>query len=394
MLYKQTAAVFIVLMFLLPIFAFGFVDSDFSEMENRVLQTMPQLALNSVIEGRYMQEMTSYVQDQFWQRPNWVNLKNSIDLALGRRDIGGTYIGPGGSYIEKRPQIDPDRFKRNLQTVTEFSEWSSSLGIENYFLGVPSTHTIYPERLPKYAVVSDEAALRDSFLDTEANFTYVDAIPPGFTGDIESIDRVFGQYYTYYLAGYLDLNLYFHTDHHWTAYGAYVGYASLMEAMGIERKELEDISYRTDLPNFRGSLHSRAPHFNAVADVFTIFDDKTVRIQIRYREDDMPQPTLIVWNHMFRKDKYPAFLGGVQPQIRIHTDTDNGRRLLILKDSFAHPLAEYLVTHFEAIYLLDLRYFNASVQEYVLNHDITDILFCYNLSWFAADSRIDALLLD
>ena len=90
------------------------------------------------------------------------------------------------------------------------------------------------------------------------------------------------------------------------------------------------------------------------------------------------------------RDKYGYFLGGNDPIIDITTSIDNGRTLLMVKDSYAHCMIPLLVNHYERIILIDLRHFNAGVETYIgmlesSGTEIDDIVVLYNASGFADD---------
>ena len=64
---------------------------------------------------------------------------------------------------------------------------------------------------------------------------------------------------------------------------------------------------------------------------------------------------------------------------RVKTSTHNGRRVLILKDSFGNAMPGYLFYSFEEVHVIDSRYFTKNMVEYVKEHQITDILFANNI---------------
>ena len=76
---------------------------------------------------------------------------------------------------------------------------------------------------------------------------------------------------------------------------------------------------------------------------------------------------------------YCAFMGGDSKITQVRTAQTNGRRLLILKDSFGNALAGYLFGSFEEVHIVDGRYFTKNMKEYVAQNGITDILFCNNV---------------
>ena len=56
-----------------------------------------------------------------------------------------------------------------------------------------------------------------------------------------------------------------------------------------------------------------------------------------------------------QKDKYELFLGGNYGQCVITTGTENGKHLLLVKDSFANSFVPFLTGDYETITMIDLR---------------------------------------
>lgn len=55
------------------------------------------------------------------------------------------------------------------------------------------------------------------------------------------------------------------------------------------------------------------------------------------------------------------------------------QRLLVVKDSYAHVLLPFLAEHVQELHVLDLRYYNGSVQKYLEEQAIDQVLFIYNM---------------
>ena len=58
------------------------------------------------------------------------------------------------------------------------------------------------------------------------------------------------------------------------------------------------------------------------------------------------------------------FMGGDTRATHVSTPTKNGRRLLIIKDSFGNALPAFLFFSFEDIYVVDFRYFQGNIKHY------------------------------
>ena len=67
-------------------------------------------------------------------------------------------------------------------------------------------------------------------------------------------------------------------------------------------------------------------------------------------------------------------MGGDAKITHVNTSTKNGRRLLIIKDSFGNAIPGYLFYSFEDIHVVDFRYFAKNMKNYVRDNNITDIL--------------------
>ena len=88
------------------------------------------------------------------------------------------------------------------------------------------------------------------------------------------------------------------------------------------------------------------------------------------------------------KDKYKVFFGGNYGQVVIKGGCDNGKTLLIIKDSFANSLAPFLTADYETIIMLDLRYSTGSAQSVIDENNVDDILFVQEMRSFSNDKSL------
>jgi hypothetical protein len=88
-------------------------------------------------------------------------------------------------------------------------------------------------------------------------------------------------------------------------------------------------------------------------------------------------------------NRYQAYLGGSQPEVTIkNPNKPNGRKLLILKDSYAHPMVQFLARHFKEIRMLDLRHTDKDVYHYIKRHDIDTVLFIHNIETVMQNPKV------
>ena len=88
------------------------------------------------------------------------------------------------------------------------------------------------------------------------------------------------------------------------------------------------------------------------------------------------------------KDKYSYFLNGNNSRAIIRTNVNNDRKLLIVKDSYAHIMSQFLCQNYSEVHFLDPRYTAFDYEQYAKENGITDVLFLYNVSNFVEDNNL------
>ena len=195
------------------------------------------------------------------------------------------------------------------------------------------------------------------------------------------------------LEAHVDEPIYARTDHHWMPLGAY--YAA-QELARVARLPFADLSQydRHVIHGFVGTMHrfsrdrsvKEAPEdfvyyvprdvsYEATAVVYTLSKNRQYVV-------GQSEPKAVDFFRDYPDGSaaaYCTFMGGDTNTTSVTTSTKNGRRLMILKDSYGNALPGYLFESFEEIHVVDCRYFKQNMREFVSEHGITDILFANNL---------------
>ncbi len=186
--------------------------------------------------------------------------------------------------------------------------------------------------------------------------------------------------------------IFFQTDHHWTARGAYYGYKRFLEMEGTKPISIDDFNIETVSDSFYGTYYSKARQNRKIGDRIEIFRPKNnSNIVVDYKDEGRKTDSLYELNRLKEKDKYTVFLDGNHALLTITTDVDNDKELLVIKDSFAHAMLPFLTNHYKTIHVIDPRYYNLSINEYITENNIDTILVLYNLSNFTTDTTISKL---
>ena len=356
--YLTFIALFLAAIILPSVFVFAAEDKAFSDNENRVLQTAPKLKGDDILSGAFQEKLTSWISDQFPARDKLTALGAKIKKTAGYKDIGDAYLCADGYYIQKiTPEdTDPAQFEKNLGIVQEFADKNADKSIS--LLLVPATGTVLSDKLPKGAEMYDYKGMYAAAQSALSGVALPDA---------------YGE-----LAKHADEYIYYRTDHHWTTEGARIAYNLLLGGKGAYKGEPELF---TD--SFLGTIYSRTLLPNTEPDSIYIAPVGKTKVVCDGMESE-----LYDLSAADEKDKYKVFFGGNYSRVDITTEADNGKTLLMIKDSFANSLAPFLTADFEHIIMLDLRYFRDSAQAICDSEGVTDILFISEMSTFSTDKNL------
>ena len=77
------------------------------------------------------------------------------------------------------------------------------------------------------------------------------------------------------------------------------------------------------------------------------------------------------------------FLGGNHSRLTVTRKGSEGRKkLLLIKDSYANAMIPMLARHFD-LDVIDPRYYNGSIEKYVVENNIQNLLFLFGLDTLA-----------
>ncbi|MBQ1282099.1 MAG: hypothetical protein IIY16_07635, partial [Oscillospiraceae bacterium] len=88
------------------------------------------------------------------------------------------------------------------------------------------------------------------------------------------------------------------------------------------------------------------------------------------------------------KDHYTVFFGGNYSRVDITTTADTERALLLIKDSYANCMVQFLYPYFDHITIIDPRYYYDNMDSVISGESITDVLYLYNLDTFLSDTTL------
>ena len=183
--------------------------------------------------------------------------------------------------------------------------------------------------------------------------------------------------------------IYYRTDHHWTTRGAFYGANALLEALG--RDPLEESSFRpeTASTDFNGTLYSTSGIHWLMPDTIEYWAPDYYLNVTTWKSGRAEPGELYDRSYLEHKDQYSSFLGGNQPLCVIENpDIRDGSKILLIRDSYSDSLAPFLAQRFAQVHLIDLRYYHASVAEYMAQHSIKTAAVLYSTANFISDRNL------
>jgi len=170
-----------------------------------------------------------------------------------------------------------------------------------------------------------------------------------------------------FLAEHSEEYIFFRTDHHWTALGAYYAYLAFAEAAGLDPITIENY-VENAIEGFVGSLAIGTRNRTILSSPDTIyFYTINNGTELSINMHTIPSDLSIL--------SYRIFLGGDRDIYSFTTSNLNGRTLVVVKDSFANAMIPWIAPHYETIVVIDPRQFTGSVMQILEGFDDIDLLF-------------------
>lgn len=346
--------------------------AEFSETENRILAQKPKAKAETILNGEFETDYEEYLTDQFILRDHWIGLKTSAERLLLKRESRNIYFADDNYLIETHAgSFSTQMAQHNIAKLAEFTQqYVKKFGKSHLsVLIIPNAVDILRDKLPPFA----SPGSGDDYLKQIAA-----ALPEGVWFDAAQI-----------LRAHDEEELYYRTDHHWKTIAAFYVYQAWICEQGYPSPELSDYEIRTVTGSFEGTIQSKLG-IQTAGDTIELF---LPRNEVSYvvQKNNSTENSIYDYAALDTKDKYAVYFGGNEPFLQIRTESNNRRKILVIKDSYANCFIPFMFESFQEIDVLDLRYTNQKLSELIAKGGYTDLLILYNASGFAEDMSITKL---
>ncbi|MBP9989150.1 MAG: hypothetical protein KBT46_06590 [Ruminococcus sp.] len=341
-----------------------------SENEKRILSKFPQLTASSLTSGKFTSDLDTYLADHFPFRDVFVGINSYANLAMGQNGDSGVYKGKDGYLITAPEKFDPVKIKKNTKYISDFSRRTM---LPTSFILVPTAGYIMDEKLPENHKKYYDDNVFSIVKNNSLGFDLVDLRENFKTSKDE-------------------IQLYYKTDHHLTSSGSISMYNYFCQYKKIEPAEF---TLDKTVDGFYGTAYSKSGLWLEKPDDIEIWKSKSktdYSVLISDGNKTKTSKDLYFNSHLEEMDKYPVFLDGNHGYVQIkNKNCHNGKRLLLIKDSYAHCFSTFLIENYEEIDMIDLRYYHNSFKNIIEDNSLNEILFVYGVENLMSSTDISWL---
>ena len=387
-----------------------FLRPTVSDTEKRELTKFPAFTVESFATGEWTSQVGLWFADTFPIRELMISANNALEGIYGIRDeqviLGGNAddipTRPVGGNVEFNPTDDGSGEKvqgmyvngdtaYQLYSFNQQNSDSYVALINDFASQVKGKATVYDMIVPLHYQIALSTntvqSIGTSDCDAAINYMY-----SGMTNSIKTIDTL------PYLAAHNDEYLYYRTDHHWTARGAYYAYEAFCHKKGITPTPLNSYQ-RLQFDGFLGTLYSEAKQPAAMKSnpdyVEAFVPNGTNRADVYDSNGNYVDWYAVVYtkaNNYTAGNKYLAFIGGDQPLTEIHNPNINdGSSIVVVKESYGNAFVPFLVDSYEHVYVIDYRHWSGDLADFVIDNSIDDVLFLNVVNVTSTSARLNEL---
>lgn len=413
----------------------------YSELENRELAKRPTFSWEALFSGKLTRDISSWYSDSEPYRDSFLTLSMEFDRAKrlniakhGEEEvafIAGDDNDEANAELNSVMGLAEDVAENNAEVVVDTipskPKAEEKAKIANHgivlvgsepnvralmaYRGGPTACNAYAHMVNRYQqVLGSDVQVYCMIVPTAVEFYCPEKAKSRMKSQRETIDNAYAQLDSCVIAvdaysniaKHTDEDIYLRTDHHWAPLGAYYAAEAFAKAAGVPFNDLAHYD-RKVVKRYVGSMYRYSKDISVKRSpedfvYFTPRDIEYTTTYINYMVDEnyaitgsaAPMPG--DYFYTFKDGSggaYCTFMGGDSKITQVRTTVDNGRRMILLKDSYGNAIPGYLFYSFEEIHVIDARYFTRNIKAYVREHKITDLVFGNNVAFASSGATIN-----
>lgn len=321
-------------------------DTDISIAERRKLEQFPSFTLQNLFNGTFFSKFDTYVNDQFISRDTFRTVKAKLDLTF-KGNYHNIYI-KNDYLVEQTYPLSETSIANLTGKITNIKN--------NYLANNKIYFSIVPDK--NYFVNDNNLKMDYDLLESRMKENL----------DFATYINIFDK---------LDLTDYYKTDSHWKQENIQKVADELLKGMNNYSSSNYNIE---NITKFKGTYAYRVP-------VNTDFDEINIMTNDILENARVFNYTTNAYTNVYdlskkdSLDKYDIYLSGSTPLLTINNDkNNNGKELIIFRDSYGSSLAPLLLNSYSKITLVDTRYISPTILGNYIDFSNKDVLFIYSIS--------------
>ncbi len=358
------SAVFIIWLAAFAVFALLNKDQELSLSERRPLEQFESyFEKKEAAEKRgkeyplteYFAWLEDYFLDQFPSRDGFRSVSSAVRLyTLFQSDHNGYYVSDNSACKLDSVLNEDAIFSAALSVNNLYDTYFALSDSDAYYCIIPDKNYFYAENSGHLCY--DYNLLLNQFAsELNENISYINIFPL-LSGDD-----------------------YYNTDPHWDQAKITSAAKHILSEMGNENTQ--STYNRIVLENFKGTYSGQLALPLPKEDI-TLLTNETIEncTVIDYEKNKVTK----VYNmeDFKNSDPYDIFLGGAKALLKINNPSqENGKQLVVFRDSFGSSLVPLLIDAYSEIIVADTRYIAPSyISNFVEINKDCDVLFIYSTS--------------
>lgn len=313
--------------------------------------------------------------------PEGITVKSRSDdfVSVAIKKLGGTVVPPVNpdAYISNGIVISGNRgmeqfggsYNGGKKTAEKLNAFKEVVGedVNVYIMPCPLSGAFYaPDKFPNS--IKNHENCFNGIRENLVGVKYVDTLGA--------------------LSAHTDEYIYLRTDFHWAALGAYYAAEELSKVSGTPFDNISTFVEKS-VGGFKGSLCGYASVLGNDPDTIYWYEPSRAHTVTYYNVSGFSNP--LTGKTLFSSSNgYTKFIYGDSYTTQIQSDVNNGRKLLVVKDSYGNALAPFLLSSFEEVIIVDCRYFKLNAATFIKEQGITDV--CFAVSAFRVNGNLPTLL--
>lgn len=333
-------------------------DTDVSESERRPLAQWPELTAEGVFSGDYFDDLETYLLDQFPLRESFRRLKANFQYkVLGLKANNGIYVA--GDHLSK---LDYPVDEAQIQLAVD--KFNAILAAH------PQIGKAY------YSLIPD----KNYFLAAQGGYPAMD-----YEALLEQAEGIKGQYIDIFPL--LSIDDYYYTDSHWRQEKIVDVAQKLAAAMGTTVDGMDAYTAESR-QEFRGVYHGQSA-LKLPGETLTILKSQVTDSAVVKSLEHTAAMPVYNWAEFDNTDPYDVYLSGAEALITMENPLqDNGRHLILFRDSFGSSISPLLLSGYSKVTVVDIRYVASGLLDNYVDFTGADVLFLYCTSMFNSGAAL------